>query len=560
MARLTKCLADDLTLMARPTLEAVPVDSAQRLRVQHWLDQLAGLTGDRLADAQVELLTRGSRDGPDTLHLLVMELHKQINKLSSELATEEIDGAHVWELHAGDRKRVQAFMRGLNRTGGLKFDHPGLGTAATRDGKRLLVQNDIGTNDAHVLVLQVTAHTITLTYSDLHRDRLDFFQSMLATFGAHWSKPESRISSELNAGGAYAVTTGEFVCADDATLDATLEGLASRIVFLIDWNRARKRLHAFVGKAAALDLLAEAARRDIGHRAWLQLGGERLIFAAMQAAGEGAFRVGDRLDEVIGVTDAREFLLTVMTLCRDALQHQQLPALVMDQTRMLLAQHVRRRSRQFDLLAEHAAYCQALAQAISDGLSHDVQVSAQAAQELAARAKTWERKADHLVMQARDYAEQQPRWRLIARLVEQSDEVADALEEAAFLIGLIAERHLKGWNDAVRKVLADMAATVVQATEDHVKALAIARTLGDASAALDSDAFLAAIWRVLHAERKCDELLREARKVILDALHDAPSLMLANDLAVALEDASDRLLTTAYALREVAFDKAGVRG
>jgi hypothetical protein len=42
-------------------------------------------------------------------------------------------------------------------------------------------------------------------------------------------------------------------------------------------------------------------------------------------------------------------------------------------------------------------------------------------------------------------------------------------------------------------------------------------------------------------------------------VQDAPTLMLANDLAAALEDASDRLLAAAYALRDVAFGKAGVR-
>jgi uncharacterized protein Yka (UPF0111/DUF47 family) len=562
MQRLIQCVADDLTLMARPVLQAMALDAAPRLRVKHWLGELGARTSDRLDDQQLESLTRGSRGsggGPDTLHLLVMDLHKQINQLSSEMATEVIDGANVWELQAGDRTRVQAFMRGLNRTAGLKFDHPGLDTAATRDGERLLLQNDIGTNDAHVLVIQVASRKITLSYSDLHRERLEFLQSMLAPFGAKWSGLASRVSAELNDGEAYSLITGEFVCADDRALDAGLEGIGSRIVFLIDWNRARKRLHAFVSKADALALLADAARLDIGHRAWLQLGGERLIFGAMQAAGDGAFRVGDRLDEVIGRADAIEFLLQVLTLCRDALQRRQPPALVADKTRMLLAQHVRRRSSEFDLLSEHAAYCQALAQAVSDGLAHGVQGSEKEARALADRAKAWERKADHLVMQAREKAEQQPRWQPIARLVEQSDDVADALEEAAFLIGLMADHHLKGWNDAVRKILARLAATVLQATEDHVKALAIARTLSGASAAVENDAFLAAIWGVLRAERECDELLRDARKVILQAVEDAPTLMLANDLAAALEDASDRLLTAAYALRDVAFDKAGVR-
>jgi hypothetical protein len=55
-------------------------------------------------------------------------------------------------------------------------------------------------------------------------------------------------------------------------------------------------------------------------------------------------------------------------------------------------------------------------------------------------------------------------------------------------------------------------------------------------------------------------LLRDARRVILGALQDAPSLMLANDLAAAFEAASDYLLTAAYSLRDVAFDKTGVRG
>ncbi|MGZ5268424.1 MAG: phosphate transport regulator, partial [Caldimonas sp.] len=529
-------------------------------RVARWLEWLRSLPADRLGDAQIESLTHGHHGRSDSLHLLVMDLHKQINRLSGELASEIIDGANAWELQARDRPRVAAFMRGLNRTAVLKFDHPGLDTAATRDGDRLLLQNDIGTNDAHVLVLQVVERAITLTYSDLHRLRFAFFQSLLEPFKAEWSGLESRASADLNQGEAYTVGTARFDCADDAAVEATLEGIGSRIVFLIDWNRARKRLQAFIGKEDAIAVLTEVARLDIGHRAWLQVGGERLIFAAMQAAGEGAFRIGDRLDEVIGVADAHAFLVAVMRLACDALRRGQPAALVADETRMLLAQHVRQRSGEFDLLAEHASYCQALAQAVSDGLAHGAERSDKAAADLAARSKAWERKADHLVMQARDKAERQPRWRPVARLVEQSDDVADALEEAAFLISLIADHHLKGWDNEVRKVLARLASTVLHATQDLVKALAIARTLGSDSETIDNDAFLGATWRVLQAERQCDALLRDARRVILGTVQDPPSLMLANDLAGTLELASDRLLASAYALRDLAFDKAGVRG
>ena len=62
---------------------------------------------------------------------------------------------------------------------------------------------------------------------------------------------------------------------------------------------------------------------------------------------------------------------------------------------------------------------------------------------------------------------------------------------------------------------------MLQATQDQVKALAIARTLGSNSEAVDNDAFLRATWRVLQAERQCDALFRDARRVILCAVDDA---------------------------------------
>ena len=597
-ARFAKSLAQDLATMARPLLAAPGSDAALRQRVAHWAEWLTGFTaqqadGERLTPDQLLALTSGERGrgaakhrgpdgrgaskqprkgktkdvegGADSLHLLVMDLHKQINRLAASLTTELIDGAHVWELQPADRPRVEAFMRGLNRTAPLKLDHPGLDTAATRDGRRLMLQNDIGTNDAHVLVMQVEGTTLTLHYSDLHRPRFAFFQRLLAPFGAVWGPLQAKVDAALNEGHPYSVGTATFACVDATALDHALEGIGSRLVFLIDWNRARKRLLPFVAKAAALSVLAEAARLDVGHMAWLKAGGDRLLFDAMQADGEAVFRVGDRLDEVLGAADASAFLVEVMSLASRALVAGQPVALVADETRMLLARRMRQRSSEFDLIEEHAAYCHALAQAVSDGLAHDVTAPAgkvdrkaarKAADELVARAKRWERQADHLVMRARDQARRQPRWQPFARLLERSDDVADALEEAAFLIGLIADDHRQGWNAEVHDALSRLAQEVLSATQEHIKALAIARRLGAGSDAADSDAFLAASWNVLRSERACDELLRSARRAILAAVRDAASLMLANDLAMALELASDHLLVAGYALRDVAFDQA----
>lgn len=558
LERLTRRLSEDLEVMARPVLEHAPDHERFEQRVSYWLDWLAQIKGERLNDVQVRDLTHGNRRVGDSLHILVMDLHKQINQLASRLASEEIDGAHVWQLRNEDRALVKAFMRGLNRTSRLKFDHPGLDTAATRDGERLLLQNDIGTNDAHVLVVQVEARKVTLTYSDLHRQRFNFFKNILANLGAQWSGIEARATPGLNAGEAYHVGTAIFDCDSDSALLDTLEGLGSRIVFLIDWNRARKRLQNFLSGSGAIAVLNEVARTEVGHMAWLKLGGEHLIYDAMQSMGEGAFRIGERLDTVLGESAALSFMVETLRLSSEALLAHGPSALVADEVRMLLARMVQQRASEFDFVAEHAAYCHALAQSVRDALLQDRNGRFESIAVLALRAKAWERQADHLVMKARTLAEHQPRWIVFAHLIETADDIADALEEAVFLLSLIGDHQPQGWNAELHQVLSRLADAVCNATQDYIKALAVARNLDSATGAADGDAFLASLWSVLRAERHCDELLRSARRIIIGTLKDAPSLLLVSDLAASLELASDHLLAAGYALRGVTFDRAGV--
>jgi len=559
LARLGARLLEDLGTMARPVLDDVDTDPALAVRVAHWQGWLARLGGTQVSPVALGQLTHGRREQGDSLHLTVMDLHKTLNRLAARISDETIDLAHVWQLadDGSDRPRVAAFMRGLNRTRVLKLDHPGLDTAATRDGARLLIQNDIGTNDAHVLVIQVEGLQITLTYSDLHRQRFAFFQALLVEVGAQWSATEARQTSGLNDGDAYHVGTATFQAKDEDELARQLEGIGARIVFLIDWNRARKRLLAFVGKDEAVAVLREAARREAGHMAWLRVGGEKLVWNAMATQGEAAFRLGDRLDDVLGAAAASELLVDLMVLASQAQQRRQPAALVADEARLLLARRLMGRRGEFALLQEHAGLCHALAQGLRDGLAHGSERDAAAAERLASRAKTWERQADHLVMRARTRAERQPQWQPFARLIERSDDVADALEEASFVLSLIADGHHHGWGQAVREVMQALADAVLTATQDTVKAVEVLCELGEASDAAEHDEFLDASWRVLQAERQCDELLRSTRRALAREVKDAASLVLGNDLAAALEQASDALLSLGYGLREHAFRRAG---
>lgn len=62
--------------MARPVLETTPAGEELHRRVQLRREWLGALAKDRLSDQQVEELTHGRRGEGDSLHLLVMDLHK----------------------------------------------------------------------------------------------------------------------------------------------------------------------------------------------------------------------------------------------------------------------------------------------------------------------------------------------------------------------------------------------------------------------------------------------------------------------------------------------------
>lgn len=554
--RLAALLRDDVQAMARPlAVAAEGLDAEIAARVQHWSDWLGSRSTSDVSWEDVDALTRGDRGQGDGLHILVMDLHQRINRLVSRLAVESVDGAQVWGLADADKTLVRAFMRGLQRTAALELDHPGLDTVATRDGGRLLIQNDIGTSDVHVLVLAVDGLRLTMTYSDLHPERFAFFQHILADTGLQWSVA-TRESADMNAGARYQVGTATVDAADAAALELVLERIGARIVFLIDWNRARKRLQQFVDKPHAVALLGAAAREEVGHMPWLATGGERLVWEAMAAQEAEVFRLGDRLDAVLGEDDAAQFLLQLLRLSTQAVRQHQPVALVGDEARLLLARMLRSHSASFALLADHAAYAQGLAEALAAALERGLERDPAAAAALATRAKIWERRADHLVMQARDRALRGPQWREFAALLERADDAVDAIEEAVFLFSLLAESHAAVWSDAVRAALSALARTVADAAKDQVRLVTVLAALDGASDASDQEKFVAASWRVLQAERRCDELLRAARRALCRDVRDPAGLMLATDFAAAVELASDVLLAQAYALREQGFARS----
>ena len=128
-----------------------------------------------------------SRNGHDTVHQLIIDLHGELERLQADVSPENVDGARAYGLTEPDRVLVRAFMAGVTETAGLKFDHPGLGTTAARDGNRLSIQNDLGSTEAHVVVIHVGDPRSPSRYTDVHRSRVRFFQGLLQAYRVTWT-------------------------------------------------------------------------------------------------------------------------------------------------------------------------------------------------------------------------------------------------------------------------------------------------------------------------------------------------------------------------------------
>ena len=177
-----------------------------------------------------------------------------------------------------DRVLVRAFMAGIHETSGLKFTHPGLNTTAARDDVRLSIQNDLGSTPKHVIVIHVDERVVTIAYTDVHRSRLRFLQGLLDAYTLTWT------STSTSERGPIVMTVGKYV-ADAATdIERFLRFVGSRLVFLIDWNRARKRLARLVSKGAAVTCFGGPPTTTSATAGFLEAGAIALIETAFERA------------------------------------------------------------------------------------------------------------------------------------------------------------------------------------------------------------------------------------------------------------------------------------
>lgn len=511
-------------------------------------------TDDLLDDRALGELTSGDREAGDSWHLLVMDVHKALNQVQSQLAAEHLEGAAVYNIDEADRNAVRAFMAGVHQTAPLKFDHPGLGTTVTRAGDTLIIQNDIGTTDAHVLVVHVRAEEVTVTYTDVHRQRLQFFRDLFDGVKVDWEGARSREDPSMEDG-RYHLCIGRFHSVQRDNLLQFLSLLGSRLVFLIDWNKARKQLNAFLPNEETVSLLSWAAKNGYGHMAFLLCGGQQLLYDTLDSVGRGSPRYGEQLQQAIGLSQARQLLQYVLAACSNAQLAGRSQALVRDQLQAEFFRYFRSAEQDlFDALIEHAAYTVEIAESLRDAwLQMGIADFNQCLATRAMRAKDWERRADDLVLRVRETSPRVESGEFMLRLASCADDITDELEEAAFHCSLLPHSPLA---QPAASPLATLFALALSATQEYLKALVAAQALRRATAREDMQEFLQAAHRVVDLEKMADDTLRQVRHALLAEEIEARELYVLDAIAANLERATDALRHTVQMLRDQTLARA----
>lgn len=549
-AKILQLIGDDLAAMRAPLeLAEAPEAAALSTRERELLKHVQRISDDRVPAGLIDEMTSARRTGGDSLHIVVMDLHKALNALQSSLSQEVIDGARVWRIQDSDRSLIRAFMAGVNETAPLKFGHPGLGTTATRTGQQLLIQNDIGTTDAHVLVVRVEGTTATLTYTDVHSQRLEFFQGLFKPFEVAWTETSVRRNEKFAEEADYRLSIGRFQAADRVTLERYLKFLGSRIVFLIDWNHARKRLREFLPKGDAVRALKWAADQNVGHRGFIELGGERLLYEAIEFAQRTPLRYGERLHEALGPEAAYEYIKFVLHESAQGLLQRRSERFIRDEIKAELARRFRSGHASILLIGlKHAERVFDLAITVQEGLlRHTEPGGAEMLQRLARRARLWEQECDGIVSQVRSLARRTSKPVVYADLLHTADEAADGLEEAAFLVTHLGAMPLQS---EFIEPLGVLAALLVSGAQESVKMFAVASHVTREGEREDLQDFFAAVDRVVAIEHNTDTAERAVTSALLARAPNATTVYLVSGLAAALERAADGLSLTALKLRD----------
>ena len=253
-----------------------------------------------------------------------------------------------------------------------------------------------------MVVIAVEGNAVTLTYTDVHLARAKFFIALFNAFPAQWSGLDRKKVAGLGDDEVFYLVTGRYTAEGAERRDAFLAAIGAGLVFLIDWNKARKVLRAFISNGDAIRILDWAARHRFGHRAFLELGGPELVAAAVRHAAPTRIGFGERLEVVLGRDNTVDFSRAYLRLATQAMLQGQSIRLIRDHVEADLVRHLERvDSALLAIVVRQAGLAHDIAAAIAlyiGDLQSGQPVDGAA---LAGRARRIEEKADRILIEAR---------------------------------------------------------------------------------------------------------------------------------------------------------------
>ncbi|MGZ5808278.1 MAG: hypothetical protein ACXWKA_01300 [Xanthobacteraceae bacterium] len=370
---------------------------------------------------------------------------------------------------------------------------------------------------------------------------------MLRNYPVKWSGLEQKNAEGLGDDGVFYLVTGRCPIDDkEDSRDLFLEAIGASLVFLIDWNKARKLLRTLVQKTDAVSILDWAARHRVGHRGFLELGGGELLASAVHHAVPTRIGFGERLDHALGRDAAVNFLKTVLRVSAESLLEGGSIRLARDRIEAELVRHLQRvDAKLLTIVMRQAGLAREIAAAIGHCIAEQRAHRPFDRAALADRARRIEEKADKVVVEARSEIARFEADPVIERFVNRIEDAIDELEQAAFVASLVPNEI----NVEVLAPLADLCAAAVAGAEAAAAGIAAAADVPEGHR-IDSEDALAAVARLIDAEHQADKAERAVTTTILRGDFDLKTALSVLDFARSVERATDRLAGFGHLLRE----------
>ena len=298
----------------------------------------------------------------------------------------------------------------------------------------------------------------------------------------------------------------------------------------------------------AVEVLRWAADHGVGQMAFLLLGGERLVYDAVELAATVPARYGEPLVDVLGRDATLAVTRFALRAAAEGLLAGKSTLLIRDEVRVEVLRHVQASHRRLlDASADHASLIVECAKALRAALVRLGTPDGDGfLRRTARRAAVWEHRADEILTDQRQAARRVDQGETVTKLTAAADDAIDALEEVIFLLTIMPPEAVA----VVRPILDALAGVTDMTAREHLKAVELGRRVIDGSAPEDLEDFLVAVDRIATLEHDADTADRLARAALVTKAPDFRSLYVADCVSRGAESAMDALLRSALGLRD----------